>query len=264
MTDQSRVAVIGHGVVATGIAEAIRTAGNDVDCFDPATLKNTAAPLPVGMEVAVAEAGLVLSLNSPALASRVAERIAPLLKDGALYADLNTGTPAMKKKLAALFPEGTFSDVAVRTSEPGPEANISLSVAGTGAGTLVELLVRAGLSVEYISEVPGDAAARQILRSVLDKGMAAAIIDFLWAAESLGQQNWAYQEVLDDFTASTAETAKGYLTGTAQHLKRRQIEMMDIVETMRETGHESTLVPAIETNYSRILHGKRIPFSKAK
>lgn len=264
MTEPIRVAVLGPGEVAAGIADALRAAGNDVVGFDPATLRNTAKPLPEGMEDAVAAADLVLSLNSPALASRVAERIAPLLKAGALYADLNTGTPAMKKRLAAQFPEGTFADVAIQAAAPGPEVEISLAVAGAGARTLIELLIPAGLSMEYISEVPGDAAARQILRSVLDKSLAAAVIDFLWVAESLGQKDWAYQEVLDEFTASTAETAKGYLTGTAQHLKRRQIEMMDIVETIRETGHESTLVPAIETNYSRILHGKRIPFSKVK
>lgn len=264
MTEHTKVAVIGRSEAGTRIADALVAAGIDVVAFDPAAPKNPATPLAGSIEDAVADADLILSLSSPAAALRVAGRIAPLLTEGALYADLNTGTPVMKKKLAALFPEGAFADIALGTAAPGLAAKISMAVAGTGATKFLELLEPAGLTVEYISEVPGEAAAREILRSVLDKSMAAAIIDFLWAAESLGLKDWAYQEVLDEFNASSAETAKGYLTGTAQHLKRRQIEMMDVDETLRDAGYQSTMVAAVETNYSRILHGKRIPFSKIK
>jgi len=264
MTERIRAAVIGHGESATLIADALLAAGNDVIAVDPVTSKTQVTTVAGSIEEAVADADLVLSLNPPAVAVRVAGQIAPLLKAGALYADLNTGTPAMQRKLAALFPEGSFADVALRAPVPELAVNISMAVAGTGARKFIELLEPAGFTVDFISEVPGEASAREILRDVLDKSMAAAVIDFLWAAESLGQKDWAYQEVLDKFNASSAETAKEYLTGTAQHLKRRQIEMMDVVETMRETGYESTLVAAVETNYSRILHGKRIPFSRSK
>lgn len=264
MTKNIRVAVVGRGEAGTLMADALLAAGINVIAFDPSTPVNAAAPLAGGIEEAVADAEVVLSLNSPVVAGRVAGQIAPLLKKGAVYADLNSGTPGMKKKLAALFPDGVFADVALLTPGAGPAAKISMAVAGTGAKAFIELLEPAGVSMEYISEVPGAAAARQVLRSILDRSLAAAVIDFLWAAESLGLKDWAHQEVLDEFNTSTAETARDYLTGTAQHLKRRQIEMMDVDETLRETGYESTMVAAIETNYSRILHGKRVPFSKLK
>jgi putative dehydrogenase len=76
--------------------------------------------------------------------------------------------------------------------------------------------------------------------------MAGVIIDCLWAAESMGLQNWAYQEILDKFDSSSAEKAKRYLSGTVQHVKRRQIEMMDVVEMLNEAGYESTMIAPIE------------------
>lgn len=153
-------------------------------------------------------------------------------------------------------------DVAVVEQDACSAEGVLLDIAGTGARRLIELLAPFGLTLEYVSEVPGEATARRLIRSLLAKGLAGAIIDCLWAAESMGMQSWAYQEIMEKFEASSAETARQYLSGTAQHIKHRQIEMMDVVAVLNETGYESTIVPAIEFNYGRILHGKKIPFSK--
>ena len=119
------------------------------------------------------------------------------------------------------------------------------------------------MDLEYVSEVPGEAAARKLMRSILAKGMAAVLIDCLWAAETMGLQDWAYEEIQREFDSSSADTAKRYLTGTAQHVKRRQIEMMDVSEMLNEVGYQSTMVDGVALTYSRILHSKKIPFSKA-
>ena len=119
------------------------------------------------------------------------------------------------------------------------------------------------MNLEYVSEVPGEAAARKLLRSILAKGMAGVLIDCLWAAESMGLQDWAFEEIQREFDSSSAATAKRYLSGTALHLKRRQIEMMDVTEMLAEVGYQSTMVDGVALTYSRILHGKKIPFSKA-
>ena len=78
----------------------------------------------------------------------------------------------------------------------------------------------------------------------------------------MGLEDWAYEEILREFDSSSSATAKRYLSGTAQHVKRRQIEMLDVVEMLNESGYESTMIAPIEFNYGRILHGKKIPFSK--
>ncbi len=262
MTKNIKVAIIGHGEAGSLIAGGLAAAGLDVVGFDVANPANPTVPLTATINEAVTGADIVLSINSSRVAAKIAEEVAPLLKPGALFADLNTGTPAMKKKMATVFPDGAFVDVAIMRPVPGLAEKVPMGIAGAGAAKFIELMTPFGLDLEYVSEVPGEAAARKLIRSILAKGMAGVIIDTLWAAESMGLQDWAYEEILREFDSSSAATAKRYLSGTAQHVKRRQIEMLDVVEMLNESGYESTMIGPIEFNYGRILHGKKIPFSK--
>jgi L-threonate 2-dehydrogenase len=262
MSTALRIAFIGQGEAGSLIAGGLHAAGVDVVGFDVAPPVNPTVPMVESIEHAVAGADIVISINSSTVSRRVAEQVAPLLEPGAIFADLNTGTPALKKSLAALLPDGVFADVAIMKPVPGLAEKVPMGVAGPAARRFVELLEPLGLDLEYVSEVPGEAAARKLLRSILAKGMAAVLIDCLWAAESMGLQDWAYEEIQREFESSSAATAKRYLTGTAQHLKRRQIEMMDVTEMLNEVGYQSAMVDGVALTYSRILHSKKIPFSK--
>ena len=256
MTANPKIAIIASET-GSQVADVLAGAGANLIRIDPAS-KSPAGSL----EEAVPDADVVLALRSSGGPSRIAERVVPLLREDALYADLNTGTPATKRQLAALFQDGAFVDVAVVQQDPCLAEALVMDVSGAGARRLIEVLEPIGLTLRYVSEVPGEATARHLIRSLLAKGIAGAVIDCLWAAESMGLQSWAYQEILEEFEASSAETARQYLSGTAQHIKRRQIEIMDVVSMLNEAGYESTMLPGIEFNYGRILHGKKIPFSK--
>jgi 3-hydroxyisobutyrate dehydrogenase-like beta-hydroxyacid dehydrogenase len=261
MAAHLRVAVIGQGEPGTHLAARLHAVGIDVILFNRIQPKTPATPLADSIEEAVAGAHVVLSGNPSSVSVRVAQQVAPVLEAGALYADFSTSTPAMKVRLASFFPHGSFLDVAMieRDSEP---VEGSMAVAGTGAKKFIELLQPYGLTLEYVSEVAGETAARQLIRSLLAKGMAGLITDLLWAAESMGLEKWAYQEILEQFDSTSAATVTRYLTDTAKHVKRHQIEMLDIVEMLNESGYESTMIAPIEFNYGRLLHGKKIPFSK--
>ncbi|MFC8522334.1 hypothetical protein [Pseudarthrobacter sp. NPDC057230] len=257
MTANPKIAIIGQNETGSKVAGVLTRAGASLIRFDPAS-KSPAGSL----EEAVSGADVVLAVGSSTGPSKIADRVAPLLRDDALYADLNAGTPATKRQIAAQFPDGSYLDVTMGQQDPGPTEGLVMDVAGTGARRLIELFEPIGLTLRYVSDVPGEATARHLIRGLLANGIAGAVIDCLWAAESMGLQSWAYQEVLDEFEASSAETARQYLSGTAQHIKRRQIEIMDVVAMLNETGYESTMLPGIEFNYGRLLHGKKIPFSK--
>lgn len=257
-----RIGIIGLGEAGSLIAAGLQAAGAEVTGFDPVVPANPAVPLAPDAAAAVNGADIVISINSSTAARKVAEQVAPLLADGAVYADLNTGTPALKKSLAALFPDGVFADVAIMKPVPGLAEKVPMGVAGPGARRFVDLLEPLGMNLEYVSDVAGEAAARKLLRSILAKGMAAVLIDTLWAAERMGLQDWAYEEILREFDSTSAETAKRYITGTAQHVKRRQIEMMDVTEMLGEVGYQSTMVDGVALTYSRILHSTKIPFSR--
>jgi putative dehydrogenase len=261
MSEAIRIGVIGLGEAGSLIAAGLQAAGAQVVGYDPAKPADAPVTVVESAAAAVSGADLVISINSSTAARKVAEEVAPLLDAGTIYADLNTGTPSLKRAIASLFPDGVFADVAVMKAVPGLAEKVPMAAAGPGARRFIELLEPFGLNLDFVSEVAGEAAARKLIRSILAKGMAAVLIDCLWAAESMGLQDWAYEEILREFESSSAETAKRYLSGTAQHLKRRQIEMMDVSEMLNETGYQSTMLDGVALTYSRILHSKKIPFS---
>lgn len=261
MSTSIRIAVLGHGEAGSLIAGGLQEAGLDVVGFDPAQPKNPTVPLITHLEDAVTGADVVLSLNSSTVAFRLAEQSVPFLKTGAIYADLNTATPALKKKLDSLFAHGVFADVAVMSPVPGLDARVPMAVAGSAAKRFINLFEPFGLQLDFVSTQPGDAAARKLIRSVLMKGIAAVTIDYLWAAESLGLEQWAYEEVQREFNAMNAETVQRYLSGTVRHVKRRQIEIIDVNEMLNDSGYLSAIVPAIELTYNRVIHSVKVPFS---
>lgn len=259
MNDKVKVGVIGLGEAGSLIAGGLQNAGATVIGFDVSRPVDSPVPLAADLKEAVWGADAVLSINSATAARAVAREVAALIAPTAVFGDLNTGTPALKKSLAELFQPGVFADVAIMKPVPGLAEKVPMTVAGPGGSRFVELLGPLGMDLEYVSAEPGNAAARKLLRSILAKGTAAVIIDFLWAAETLGLQDWAYEELLSDFDTHTADTAERYLSGTVKHVKRRQIEMMDVTEMLGETGYQSTMVDGVALTYSRILNSKKVP-----
>jgi len=256
-----KLTVLGLGEAGSLIAKGLSEQGIEVVGFDPAKLKQPVVELRESAELAVADADVVFSINSATVSIKLAQQVAAHLKPGALYCDLNTGTPSLKRRLAEIVPEGSFVDVAVMKPVPGLAEKVPLSIAGAGAAKFQELLAPYDLDITYVSEVPGEAAARKLVRSIVAKGMAALIIDTLWAAKELGLEDWAIEEIKNEFDNSSSATVQRYLNGTAQHAKRRSVEMSDVVEMLSDAKYESTMVRGIELTLSRVIHGTRIPFA---
>lgn len=235
------LAVLGHGDDASRMAELMAKNGAQVVCFEsiPSTLEGVDA---------------VFSFSTSVATRAVAEQVASLIPAGTVFADFSAGTPAAKRTIAELFDNGVYVDAV--------EHDGSIDMSGPGATSLAERLSPLGLAVECVSSAPGDASARRLLRSLLAKGLAGVFIDTLWAAEALGMQAWAFEEIVREFDSASAGAAQRFLSDTATNIKRRQIDMIDVVEMLTESGYDSTMIAPIEFTYGRVLHGKKIPFSK--
>ena len=267
MTQNIRIAVIGPGEAAARLAQELAEAGAEVTGFDVTPSNEPAIAVAASLEDAVANATVVLSLNSSSAALRAAERSAPHLASDAIFADANTGTPALKRKLAELFAPDAFVDVAMMTSATpadGPtdapsDVRTVLAVSGPAAQTLAERLAPLTLTTEFVSTEVGQAAARNLTRSILAKGLAGVVIDYMWAAEALGLADWAYDEMLREFDAMDRSTAMGYLEETVKNAKRREIEMLDIVEMLEEADYHSLFVPPTQLVYNKVYHSIKVP-----
>jgi putative dehydrogenase len=239
MANTTRIAILGDTETAAQVADALTTAGAQAVAD-------------------VAEADIVLSVTTPLLALKTAREAVDGLATGAVYVDASGGTPATARALAEVFSQGLFADAAFAGGEP---LALALAVSGSGAARAAELL-EPFVTAEVISDVPGQASARVVLRSILDNAMAAVLVDTLWAAESVSQAKWMHEEILREFDSNTAATAQALLADTSVNFKRRQMDMQDVVELLSESGYESTMLAPIQFTHGRIMHSKKIPFAK--
>ena len=237
MANTMRIAILGETETAAQVVDALTTAGARV-------------------VAEVAEADIVLSISTPLLTLKTAREAVDELAAGAVYVDASGATPATARALAEIFSHVLFADAAFATGE-----SLALALSGSGAARAAELL-EPFAAVEVISDVPGQASARVVLRSMFDNAMAAVLVDTLWAAESLGQAKWMHNEILHEFDTNTASAAQSLLADTSVNFKRRQMDMQDVVELLSESGYESTMLAPIQFTHGRIMHSKKIPYAK--
>ena len=98
------VAVLGLGEAGARIAADLVAAGCTVRGWDPAPQAGRDRRTPTSDLSAVRGADVVLSLNAAAVALDAAASVAGELGSDALYADLNTASPQLKRELAAALP----------------------------------------------------------------------------------------------------------------------------------------------------------------
>jgi len=261
MSSGLTVAVLGLGETARDIATALQAAEAKVIGFDSGKVKNSPVALAETAQAAVEQADVVLSLNSATIAARTAESVSGSLKSGAIYADLNVGTPALKQKLAAMVSPERFVDVAVLESQTGAAEQPSMEVAGQPAARFIELLAPLGLKLTLVSERAGDAAARAMIRLLIERGLAAVAADTLWAANSLGIETWAMEQLKNEFTAGSEVTLQNLLDSTGKLAKPRSVELTNVGEMLAEAGYESTTLNGIGLTLSHVMHGRKIPFA---
>jgi 3-hydroxyisobutyrate dehydrogenase-like beta-hydroxyacid dehydrogenase len=229
-----RVAVLGLGEAGTQIAGDLGAAGAEVVGFDPVT-RPAGVALAGSAAAAVAGADVVLSLNSAKVAERVAAEAMPAASPGAVWADLNTAAPDLKRRLDALAARHglVFADVAVMAPVPPTGLRTPCLASGPGAARYAELMVQCGARVEVLEGLAGAAAERKLLRSVFMKGMAAALLEALAAARAVGCEEWLRGDVARQIGAELVDRLD---RGSHQHAVRRVEEMAVAASMLAQLG----------------------------
>lgn len=245
------IAVLGFGEAGSLLARDLVAAGATVRGYDP----RASAPAGVagaGSDAeAVAGAGLVLSVNSAADALGALEASLDALIPGAIWADLNTAAPGVKRRLAEAGGRRgiAVTDVAMMAPVPGNGLRVPMLASGDGAASVARGLRAFGANVEVLEGPAGLAATRKLLRSVFYKGMSASIVEALEAAEAAGLREWLAGHIAEELGAQDAGTVARIVTGTRQHAVRRGHEMGAAAEMLADLG----VVPIMATA-SRRLH----------
>ncbi|MCU4184224.1 DUF1932 domain-containing protein [Acidiferrimicrobium sp. IK] len=232
------MAVLGLGEAGSEIAGGLVAAGATVRGYDPRVRPGPGLIACSSEAEASTGADLVLSVNSAHDALDALRAGVEALPPVAVWADLNTGSPRLKERLAALAADHrrSFADVALMSPVPGRGLRTPMLASGHGASGYSALLTPLGANIEVLQGAAGVAAARKLLRSVFYKGMAASAVEALAAARRTGQEQWLRAHISEELEQATAETLVRLETGTYRHARRRSEEMRAAAELLRDLG----------------------------
>ena len=198
---------------------------------------------------AVAGADVVLSVNAAAVAVGAAREALPALGAAALYADLNTAAPALKREMGGLAGD-RFADVALLGPVPATGIATPALASGPGAQAFAEALGPLGMPVTVVSDRAGDAAAMKLVRSVFMKGLAASAVESMRAAEAAGCADWLADEIA---AVIGRQLLDRLLEGSRTHAARRVDEMEAASQLLVELGVEPRIALASAELLSNLL-----------
>jgi 4-hydroxy-4-methyl-2-oxoglutarate aldolase len=250
-----KVAVLGLGEAGSLYAAEFLAHGWEVSAFDPA---DTTTPAGVtrcdDVADAVRHAELVLSLTSSKIAIHAAADAAPHLSAGAVYADMNSASAAVKMAVAetvsAAF-EALFADVAVVGSVPEHGSKTALVISGCGSSRAAEYFAALGAPVHDIAGQPGDASRRKLLRSSFMKGLGALIVESTEAGMAAGAGQWVRDQIATELAGGYAGLDRLH-DGTLKHAERRSVEAGAAVELLDEIGVAPVMARATAQVHQRL------------
>jgi 3-hydroxyisobutyrate dehydrogenase-like beta-hydroxyacid dehydrogenase len=250
------IAVLGFGEAGSLIACDLVAAGAAVRGFDPKV------PPPDGVAgadsdaEAVIGADLVLSLNSGGEAVAALTASLDTLAPGTVWADLNTASPAVKRRLADIGAGRGIPVTDIAMMAPVPGKGLRVPMLASGDAEFAAATLRGyGADVAVLDGPAGLAATRKLLRSVFYKGMSASIVEALEAAEAAGLEDWLRPHIAEELAAADASTVERIVAGTRRHAVRRGHEMAAAAEMLTDLGVEPIMADASRALHQRLADG---------
>jgi 3-hydroxyisobutyrate dehydrogenase-like beta-hydroxyacid dehydrogenase len=240
------VAVLGVGEAGSEIVADLLAAGARVRVHDPAVEAPEGTNGCADEAEAARGADVVLSVNSAEAAGDALRRGLDGCGPDTVWADLNTAPPALEVELAELAEEAgvSFADVSLMAPVPGKGLRTPMLVSGPAADRYRDLMTSLGAEVEVVAGPAGEASRRKLLRSIFFKGMAAAVVEALVAAEELGLVGWMRELVADELDGADRAFATRLETGSLRHAVRRTAEMAAATEMLTDLGVPARIASA--------------------
>jgi 3-hydroxyisobutyrate dehydrogenase-like beta-hydroxyacid dehydrogenase len=248
------VAVLGLGEAGGAISRDLVAAGARVRGYDPAVPPGDGLIACTGEAEAAHGADVVLSVNSAKAAEDALLAGLPGIAAGAVWADLNTAAPALKRRLGDIAADAgvSFADVSLMAPVPGKGLRVPMLVSGPAAGRFTGMLGPLGAVITTLDAPAGAAATRKLLRSVFFKGMAAAVVEALHAARAAGLEDWMRAHIAAELAAADESSARRLEEGSRRHAVRRAEEMRAASELLGELKTPSPVSEASRAWFLRL------------
>ena len=241
------VCVFGLGEAGSEIARDIATQGVNVNAFDPAPIAT-----PTGVirhaepGTAVLDVDLILAVTAGGDSEQALRQALDEIPAACLYADLASASPKLKGRLAdvAAGRGVLFADVALMATVPGRGVRTPALASGTGAEKVASVMGEFGMPIDVVAGEAGVAAGHKLVRSVVMKSLAAALIESVRASDALGIARPSWDNLVGQLGALNEEFLIRLIDGTGTHHVRRREEMQAAFDLLTELGVEPAMTTA--------------------
>jgi 3-hydroxyisobutyrate dehydrogenase-like beta-hydroxyacid dehydrogenase len=278
MSNVLTLALIGYGEVGQTFARAlvardnVRVAAYDILFDDPMVgatriAAARAAGVAVASDAAAASggAGIVISAVTAAEAATVAGQAAGYLQRGQIFFDINSASPATKKRSAALVEAAgaRFVEGAVMAPVAGPGIRVPILAGGPAAAAAAEILTGLGMNVMAVTTEPGRASAMKLCRSIMIKGMEALIIDCAAAAQAWDVEREVFGSLHETFPSiDWPKLAVTMAERVRKHGIRRAAEMREAAQMLDDLSHDPALCRAVADRHEHFAKQEKAKAAK--
>lgn len=192
---------------------------------------------------------LVISAVTAGNALQVAQTIAPSLRPGQLFMDINSVAPATKQAARdAVEGRGArYIDAAVMAPVPLQRLKTPILLSGQAATELSPVLNSLGFNTREVGGAVGVASAIKMCRSVMIKGLEALTTECLNTARHYGAETEVLASLHTSFPTMgwDAELPHYLISRVAEHGRRRAEEMQEVAQTVQAAGVQPSMSRAI-------------------
>lgn len=190
---------------------------------------------------------IIISAVPGSRALEAAQSILAEMNETKIYADVSTSSPTTKRKIAELVaPTGAgFVDGALMGGLTLQQHKVPTLVSGSGADKFIEQMAPYHMSLQKVSDRPGDAIAVKLIRSVYTKGLASLEVEMLEAAAKLQVEDLVLDSVSKFSDSKPFLGMMNFLvTAGAVHAERQSHEMKDCMAMLKELGIQPVMTEA--------------------
>jgi 3-hydroxyisobutyrate dehydrogenase-like beta-hydroxyacid dehydrogenase len=247
----TRIALIGFGEVGRILGEDL-SAHVGLSAFDLKFADRASTPSQTAKEAgvwaapsakeAVAGCDLVISAVTAAQTLAAAQSVTGGLSKDAVFLDLNSASPGMKRQAADAIhgAGGRYVEAAVMSPVPLKRIAPSMLLGGPHAEAfLPQANVLGFAGARFFSKDIGKASAAKMCRSVIVKGMEALLSESMLTARTYDVEDTVLKSLEDLFPGPDWKTLSRYMISrTLEHGRRRAEEMREVARTVSEAGLE--------------------------
>ncbi len=256
-----KIGIIGYGEVGTAFARDLRANGAARSGVRRPVreFRGEAGPRREGrgragiraapnLQSVIDGAAFVFSAVTASAVEAVAAEAAQFLTAGQVFLDLNSASPATKRRAAVLVAASGADYVEGAVMAPIAEPRLRVPILGGGpaAARTADALNALGMNIRTVSEDIGKASAMKLCRSIMIKGFEALIIDCAAASRAWDVQDEVYASLTQTFPSiDWPKLAEIMSARVKRHGKRRAAEMREAGDMMADLGFDSGLCRAI-------------------